>query len=307
MKRIIKIGTRESQLAVWQAKYIENFLNEKGIETELVYIKSAGELDLVSPLYEMGVQGIFTKALDISLLNKTVDIAVHSLKDIPTQLPMGLVLAAIPPRASWKDLLVTEQNRISPDISKDFIVATSSLRRKAQWLNKYPTHKTTILRGNINTRLEKLKSTKTWGGALFAAAGVERINLEVPLKIELDWMLPAPAQGALGVVCRENDLEVLEMSAALSHEYTKICVTEERQFLRTLMGGCTMPIAALAQIRDEQLFFKGNVLTVDGLQRADVEMSFSLEDAHKAGNTAAKYLLKNKGKSIVQSFKNIKP
>jgi hydroxymethylbilane synthase len=306
VKRIIRIGTRDSRLAVWQAEFIASLLSEKGVETSLEYIKSDGEMDLVSPLYEMGVQGIFTKTLDIALLNKKIDIAVHSLKDVPTQLPENLMIAAIPERASWKDVLVYKSESLSPDATDDYVIATSSLRRKAQWLHRYPTHRTDVLRGNINTRLEKVNSTENWGGALFAAAGIDRINLDVPNKIELDWMLPAPAQGALAVVCRNDDPEMAEICAFLNHKNTALCVTAERQFLRTLMGGCTMPIAALAEVTGDYIHLKGNVFTIDGKNKAEVELQLPLSEAHHLGAKAAEWLLQNGGAEIVQSFKQFK-
>src|SRR4030095_14454511 len=197
MEKIIRIGTRESQLAVWQAEQVKSLLGQHGLASALVYIKSEGDIDLKTPLYEMGVQGVFTRALDIALLNDKIDIAVHSMKDVPTQLANGVVQAAILKRASYKDLFVYK-NSISflNDFDSTAVIATSSIRRKAQWLNRYPNHAIENLRGNVNTRLKKV-SERNWNGAVFAAAGLERINLRPSNSIELDWMLPAPAQGAI--------------------------------------------------------------------------------------------------------------
>src|SRR5262245_46855586 len=225
MKKHIRIGTRESQLAVWQAEQVKNLLAEHGYAAELVYIKSEGDIDLKTPLYEMGVQGVFTRSLDIALLNDKIDIAVHSMKDVPTQLAEGIAQAAVLKRGSHKDILVLHPDlqkengvytretsrmttagskmikndsltiplRLQPDID-NVVIATSSIRRKAQWLNLCPGDKIETLRGNVNTRLRKLKESN-WHGAIFAAAGLERINLRPENSIELDWMLPAPAQG----------------------------------------------------------------------------------------------------------------
>ena len=205
MKNKIRIGTRESQLAVWQATAVQQLLAENGFESELVYIKSEGDIDLQTPLYEIGVQGIFTRSLDIALLNNKIDIAVHSMKDVPVQLAKGIVQAAVLKRASYKDLFVyKEDDSFLQDHSSTAVIATSSVRRKAQWLRRYPNHTIENLRGNVNTRLQKVKDNH-WQGAIFAAAGLERINLRPQNSIELDWMLPAPAQGAIMVVCREND------------------------------------------------------------------------------------------------------
>ena len=205
MKNKIRIGTRESQLAVWQATAVQQLLAANGFESELVYIKSEGDIDLETPLYEMGVQGIFTRSLDIALLNNKIDIAVHSMKDVPVQLAKGIIQAAVLKRASYKDLLVyKEDDSFLQDKDSAAVIATSSIRRKAQWLHRYPNHTIENLRGNVNTRLQKVKENN-WQGAIFAAAGLERINLRPQNCIELDWMLPAPAQGAIMVVCREDD------------------------------------------------------------------------------------------------------
>ncbi len=297
----IKIGTRDSQLALWQAKLVQQKINSISL-ADIIEIKSEGDIDLVSPLYEMGVQGIFTKTLDVALLNNKIDVAVHSLKDVPTQLPEGLMIAAILPRANFKDWMVVKDEQI--DFSKPLTVATSSLRRKAQWLNRYPNHTFESLRGNINTRLQKLKDNEHWAGALFAAAGVERIALEIPHHIELDWMLPAPGQGAIAIVCRNNDNDVKSICLNFNDNNTALCVNAERQFLRTLMGGCSMPIAALATIDSTgKMNIKGNVLTIDGKEKAAIEMQFSENDFINAGKAAAQKILENGGKEILKKVK----
>jgi hydroxymethylbilane synthase len=299
LKRIVKIGSRESKLATWQARYIEDQLRAAGAETELVFIKSGGEIDLQSPLYEMGVQGIFTKELDNALLDGKIDVAVHSLKDVPTQLAQNIAIAAVPERGNWKDLLVYKNAKGKPDAAIPFCVATSSLRRKAQWLNRFPLHTTDNLRGNINSRLKKLMDTGSWQGALFAAAGIERIGLEVPYKMELDWMLPAPAQGALAVVCRKNDAAMLELCTPLNDRDSMLCASIERQFLRVLMGGCSLPIAALALTKKNKIIVKGNILTIDGTRKAEVECGYGMEEAAVAGRLTAEKLLKEGGQEIL--------
>lgn len=304
MNRVIKIGSRESELALWQARFIEQLIQEQGIKTELILIKSEGDLDLVSPLYEMGVQGIFTKTLDIALLSGKIDIAVHSLKDVPTQLPQHIAIAAVPERGSWRDTLVYKNPDFALEEHIGSTIASSSLRRKSQWLNRYPFHTIESLRGNINTRLRKLQSTPHWDGAIFASAGIERINLEVPYGIELDWMLPAPAQGALVVVCRENDPEIKMACLGFNHETTAQCTYIERAFLRTLMGGCSMPIGAIAVKEGDLIHFKGNILSLDGREKAEIEMDFLTEDLYTAGAEAAKLLLSSGGDKIAQQLKN---
>ena len=199
MNKVIRIGTRESQLAVRQATQVKDLLSQHGFTADLVYIKSEGDIDLKTPLYEMGVQGIFTRSLDIALLNNRIDIAVHSLKDVPTQLPKGIVTAAVLKRASYKDIVVYK-GELPAALGEwgnsagnsPLTIATSSIRRKAQWLNRYPNDSIENLRGNVNTRLQKLADSH-WNGAIFAAAGLERIGLRPAQSIDLNWMLPAPA------------------------------------------------------------------------------------------------------------------
>jgi len=298
----IRIGTRDSKLAIWQAEYIQSAIEAAGHPTELVFIKSEGELNLTSPLYELGVQGIFTKTLDIALLENTIDIAVHSLKDVPTQLADGLTLAATPMRGNHKDILVLKSKEI-PDFESSLTIATSSLRRQAQWLNKYPNHKCEPIRGNINSRLQKLVSTSHWDATILAAAGVERIGLEVPFSIELDWMLPAPSQGALAVFCRTSDEIVNSICAKLNDEHTMLCTQQERMFLRTLLGGCTLPIAAYAHILNDTMHFKGNILSVDGSQKSEVEIEAPLNASQNLGKEAALKILTQGGQAILDELK----
>ena len=192
-------------MAVWQAEQVKEMLGHHGFHAELVLIKSEGDMDLKTPLYEMGVQGVFTRNLDSALLNDRIDIAVHSMKDVPTQLPNGILQSAVLKRASYKDLLVYNGDaHFLDDFQSSAMIATSSIRRKAQWLHRYPNHSIDILRGNVQTRLRKLTESN-WNGAIFAAAGLERIGLRPINSTELHWMLPAPAQGAIMVVCREKD------------------------------------------------------------------------------------------------------
>ncbi len=236
MKKLIRIGTRESQLAVWQAVHVQKLLAENGFESELVHIKSEGDIDLQTPLYEMGVQGIFTRSLDIALLNDTIDIAVHSMKDVPTQLPKGIVQAAVLKRASYKDLFVYKGNiNFLNDLNSTAIIATSSIRRKAQWLNRYPNHTVENLRGNVNTRLKKVTDSN-WNGAIFAAAGLERIELRPEQSIELDWMLPAPAQGAITVACKEGDSYSFDACKQLNDTDTELCTKNRKRFFTWFIG-----------------------------------------------------------------------
>jgi hydroxymethylbilane synthase len=319
MSKILRIGTRDSQLAVWQASLVMEQLKEQGIAAELVFIKTEGDIDLVTPLYEMGVQGVFTKTLDAALLNNRIDLAVHSMKDVPTQLAQGLAQAAVLPRASYKDILVFKEQDIPALLGYKegkwiddrpwtmdhgpFSVATSSVRRKAQWLHRYPHHTVEGLRGNVNTRLQKL-ADNNWNGAIFAAAGLERIGLRPENAIELDWMLPAPSQGAIMITCRENDHSVLEACDSLNHTDTALCTQIEKDFLRVLMGGCSTPIAALAQVTNEEVKFQGNIVSIDGKEMIDIALSTPIAKASGLGRDAANQLLEKGGKAIIEKIRH---
>ena len=287
----IRIGTRKSPLAIWQAELVQNALENQGFRTEIVGIKSEGDLDLVTPLYEMGVQGVFTKAADIALLNDQIDIAVHSLKDVPTRLASGIVQAAVLPRHSPYDILVFKNDLHFLDTPQyKATIGTGSIRRKAQWLHRYPHHELENLRGNVNTRLQKLHESD-WQGAIFAAAGLERIGLRPKNSIDLDWLLPAPAQGAITVVCREKDKWIVEACQPLNDSLTALCTHIERDFLRTLMGGCSTPIAALATLNARNILFKGNVCSLDGSEKIDIQIEMPLDKARNLGKTAAESIL----------------
>ena len=303
MQKLIRIGTRESQLAVWQATQVKDLLERQGAKAELRYIKSEGDLDLKTPLYEMGVQGIFTKSLDMALLNNTIDLAVHSMKDVPTQLPSGLIQAAVLKRGAVHDLLVLKKGSDFLK-QKDYTaqIATSSIRRKAQWLHKYPRHEIHNLRGNVNTRLKKL-GEENWDAAIFALAGLERIGLRPANSIVLDWMLPAPAQGAIMIVCREDDEDVHAACQPLNDEITALCTKIERDFLRGLLGGCSTPISALAEIEDDEVYFSGNILSPDGTRKVEIEKVIPVDMADHLGKDAAMGLLDRGAHELLDSLR----
>lgn len=299
MNKVIRIGTRDSQLALWQAHTVENQLQALGYKTQIVPVKSVGDLKLDTPLYELGITGIFTKTLDVAMLNNTVDIAVHSLKDVPTALPKGIVQAAVLKRASTLDILVTKE---VVDYKMPLTIATGSLRRKAQWLHKYPTHTVVDLRGNVNTRLQKLQDN-SWQGAIFAKAGLERIDVLPSRYTSLDWMTPAPAQGAMTIVALEKDSFCVEATQKLNDTPSEICTQIERDFLRTLEGGCTAPIGALAKIEGDTIQFKGCLLSLDGTKKIAIEKTITLQLAAKAGDAIAKEVLQKGGDVLLKEIK----
>lgn len=301
MKEVIRIGTRDSELALWQANTVRVALEGLGHDCELVPVKSTGDLQLDQPLYELGITGIFTKTLDIAMLKGEVDIAVHSMKDVPTALPKGIVQAAVLPRANPRDILV---HKGLDFLNHEGTVATGSLRRQAQWLHRYPSHQVENLRGNVNTRLRKLEESH-WNAAIFAAAGLERIEKLPSTYTELQWMIPAPAQGAMVIVALEKDRDIRNSVAALNHEATRICTGVERDFLRKLEGGCTAPIGAFARIENDTLHFEGVLLSLDGQQRIAVKDSCSLAEVQTAGTQWASELLDQGGTELMKDIRHV--
>lgn len=302
MEKTIRIGTRDSELALWQAHTVQKQLNDLGYKTKIVAVKSQGDIILDKPLYELGITGIFTKTLDIAMINGQVDIAVHSMKDVPTALPNGIAQAAVLERANILDILVHKGNL-------DFLestgtIATGSLRRQAQWWNKYPNHKVVDLRGNVNTRMQKLQEND-WNGAVFSAAGLERINLKPDNYINLDWMIPAPAQGAMVVVAMANDEFSLDALSQLNHIETEICTYIERQFLKTLEGGCTAPIGAIATYNEKEdtINFKGVLLSIDGKQKLEIKKNVDISEWKKLGFNAAQEILNDGGTELMAEIK----
>tara|TARA_R110000764_G_scaffold42595_3_gene95924 strand:+ start:3551 stop:4462 length:912 start_codon:yes stop_codon:yes gene_type:complete len=299
MSKIIRIGTRDSQLALWQAHTVRDQLEALGYKTEIISVKSTGDLLLDKPLYELGITGIFTKTLDIAMINGKVDIAVHSMKDVPTRLPKGIVQSAVLPRANTQDILVYKDLDF---LNSKGTIATGSLRRQAQWLNKHPSHKVVDLRGNVNTRLQKLQDNP-WNGAIFAKAGLERIEVLPQNHIDLDWMVPAPAQGAMVVVSMENDAFSTEAVRKLNDSATDICTHVEREFLQVLEGGCTAPIGALANIDKDKLRFEGILLSLDGTQKLSIKKSISSQDYIDFGKLCALEILNNGGMELMKKIK----
>ncbi len=300
MSKTIRIGTRDSELALWQAHTVQKKLNDLGYQTEITAVKSQGDILLDKPLYELGITGIFTKTLDIAMLNGQVDIAVHSMKDVPTALPIGIVQAAVLQRANTLDILVHKGNL--EFLNSNGTIATGSLRRQAQWLNKYPNHNVVDLRGNVNTRMQKLQDND-WNGAVFAAAGLERINLKPENYIDLDWMVPAPAQGAMVVVAMENDVFCKEALAKLNHSETEICTHIEREFLKTLEGGCTAPIGALATFTSDKIDFEGVLFSLDGKEKQTIKKSCTFESYKSFGKKCAEEILNNGGSALMESIR----
>lgn len=270
----LRIGTRKSTLALWQANKVADELKSHGVETELVEIESFGDKVQDTPIDKLGDKGVFTKALDDALLAEEIDLAVHSLKDVPTVLPELLKLAAVLERGNPLDVLVRPANS-KKQVNR--VIATGSIRRTALWKNRFPDDEVVGLRGNVPTRLDKVDSSN-WHGAIFAAAGLERIGLAERISKVLDWMVPAPSQGIVGIVSAEetNFDEVLKK---IDHKNSHLCGAIERAFLKELEAGCSSPVGAYARIKGEMLYFIGTVLSLDGSNRLDIEREILTKDA----------------------------
>jgi len=295
----IRIGTRKSPLALWQARQVQSHLSQINIRSVLVEITSDGDANQRTPIYAMGITGVFTKSLDVALLENRIDIAVHSMKDVPTALCKGVRQAAVLKRGPAEDMLIAQNDRNWDDAA---VVATGSLRRSAQWKNRYPHHQIVELRGNVQTRLDRLKSPET-DGIILAAAGIERLGIKPPFSQKLHWMVPAPAQGAIVVLCRAEDESLLESCQSFNHRPTQICTAVERQFLSTLEGGCTAPIGAFATVEESRINFQGVLLSIDGKLKFTIDDSCSIDFADTFGKTCAEAILKKGGQELMASIK----
>jgi hydroxymethylbilane synthase len=300
----LRLSTRSSPLALWQANEVTARLRAQGVDCMVEPLNTTGDVDLVSPIYEMGVEGVFTRELDIAVLNGKADIAVHSLKDMPVVPAKGLVIAAVLERGAHEDLLI---HKGAIDFEREpFTVATSSIRRRAQWLQRYPRHQTANIRGNIQTRIDKLESSD-WNGMIMAKAAYDRLELNLESTV-LGWMLPAPGQGAIAVACRNDDRSTREILATIDHRPTNLCVTAERQFLRELKGGCSAPISALATISARGLYLKAALHSIDGSRHVSYEKQFSLETGVTPGQIAADEVLQQPlAKSILKDIYRDRP
>lgn len=303
MSKPIRIGTRDSQLATWQAQTVSKKLEEAGHSTEIIFVKSEGDLDLTTPLPEMGGKGVFTKALDDALLNDQIDLAVHSYKDLPTENPLPLKVAAVLEREDPRDSLVAPKGTdFLDDETLDAVIATSSNRRKAQWLHRYPNHRITNIRGNVNTRLKKVEENE-WQGAIFAAAGLKRINLDHHISQYLDWMVPAPAQGAMAVMIRENDKEIESIVSEHNHPETALCTAIERELLNEMEAGCSAPVGAFAWLDGNDILLHAVALKTDGSLQYDIELKRHSDQAKGLGRQAARELLEQGADELVQEVK----
>lgn len=298
----IKIGTRNSPLALWQAREVARHLQNKNYTTDITPIVSTGDKNLTQPLYSLGITGVFTRDLDIALLNNQVDVAVHSLKDIPTNLPENIEIIAVLERDYPQDVLVRKKDAATLDLHM-LKVATSSLRRRAFWLKEFPETEFADIRGNVQTRLNKLEEND-FDATMFSLAAIERMGLKVDYE-HLPMMISAPAQGVVAICGRADDLETKELFRDVDHRETRICINIERSFLNTLEGGCTAPIGAFAEINDHnEIRFIGRICSLDGQNCIETDEIFEWNENEDFGKVMAQKILDNGGRELMQEIKS---
>jgi hydroxymethylbilane synthase len=301
----LRIGTRSSPLALWQARFVADRLRPIAAPRaiELVAIETTGDVVRDKALSEIGGDGVFTKEIQRALLANTVDAAVHSLKDLPTTFVEGLTLAAVPERGPSGDAFISKHSNSFAALPAAALVATSSLRRRAQILHRRPDIKLVTIRGNVDTRLRKLEEQPELAGIVLAHAGLARLGLEAVITEILDpqWMLPAVGQGALGLECRADDNATLAALAPLNHWATHQAVLAERALLSGLGGGCQVPIGAAATVRDSVVMLRGVVLDMDGRRRISGELSGFAADAERVGYELAHHLLSQGAQALLVS------
>jgi len=312
----LRIGTRGSPLAMAQAyetrrRLQEQFseLNEDGA-IEICVLKTQGDMVLDKSLMELGGKGLFTKELDVALLGHQVDICVHSMKDVPTWLPDGTILPCNLPREDTNDAFIYKDGSVKriEDLPDGSVIGTASLRRQAQLLAKNPTLKCVNFRGNVQTRLRKLDDGVV-DATLLAIAGLKRMDMDSCATSVLDWdeMLPAVAQGAIGIQCRSDDERSLKYINALNHEETKICVDCERAFLEALDGNCKTPIAGQARVVDGRIKFRGLIAMPDGSQKFEIESEGDSADAKTIGYEAGRKLKEQAGAKFFEMMVEMSP
>ncbi len=295
----LRIGTRKSALARWQADWVAEQLQKSGAQIEMIYITTKGDVT-TGPLDQAGGQGLFTKAIQAALLNDEIDLAVHSLKDLPTEKVEGLTLGATPPRQEAADALVAREPVTLQELPEAAVVGTGSLRRKAQLLHLRPDLQIRDIRGNLDTRLRKLDE-KEYVAIMLAVAGLNRLGWKdrITQSLPLDTMLPAAGQGALGIEVREGDDRVLEHVSKLNDTATNASVTAERSLLANLRAGCLAPVGAWGRVEEEQLLLDAVVLSADGKQRLHVHRAGAPADAFALGKQAAEDLLSQGAEDLI--------
>ena len=301
----LRVGTRASALALWQTEHVRARLADGGHPTERVEIRTTGDMVPHVPLSRIGSRALFTKQIDDAMLEGRIDLAVHSLKDLPTVLPEGIALVAVGEREDPRDALVGRGPLEWRELPHGAVVATSSLRRRAQVLHLRPDLQVRDIRGNVDTRLAKLDATAEWTGILLAVAGLVRLGFanRIGERLPAEVMLPAPGQGALAVTARRDDAAAQAAARAIHHPATALAVGAERAFLRTLEGGCQVPVAAFAETgTDGTLRLHGRVVSLGGERGVEGVESRAVADEAQAdslGSALAARLLDEGAASIL--------
>ena len=302
MKTTVKIGTRGSQLAIWQSSYVKQQLlhYHSDVKIELKIIKTTGDTIQDRSLIGLG-KGVFTKEIEVALINKDIDLAVHSLKDLPTELPDGLCIAAIPTREDPRDVLVTSSGRHLSDLVSDARIGTTSPRRKSQLLHIRPDLKVVNVRGNVDTRLRKLKETDL-DGIILAAAGLKRLQREdeITQYFETDEIIPAVGQGALAIETRDSDEYTKALLSPINDSVTGAEIAAERTVLESLGGGCQLPIGAYAKQHNEKLSLIGTVCHPEGRLRIVETATGAIDDPQELGRIVAENLRKNGADDLIK-------
>lgn len=296
----IRIGTRNSALALWQAHEVAKHLENYHYKTEIVPIVASGDKNLNQPLYSLGITGVFTKDLDVALLNNEIDIAVHSLKDVPTILPNEIELIAHLERDFPQDVIIKKESSKHKELH-ELKLATSSLRRRAFWLKEYPNTHFFDIRGNIQTRLQKLEE-QDFDATILSLAGIKRMGMEIDYEMA-PMMIPAPSQGVVTIAGHSSNKEINDIVRQINHKPTQICIEIERNFLNTLEGGCTAPIGAFAEIIDNKIHFNAALCSLDGKEYIAVNEIFEYHENENYGEKFAKIVLNNGGKELMTEIK----
>jgi len=302
-KKIIRIGSRASKLALWQSQWVQAQLQESGFQSEIQKIETQGDKILDVPLAKIGGKGLFVKEIEEALLREEIDIAVHSMKDMPAALPEGLQIGPIPLREDPRDALISREGKSLADLPQGALVGTSSLRRQAQLLALRPDLNIVSLRGNLDTRLRKVKEGQ-FEAILLAAAGLHRLGQasEITEYLEADSFLPAIAQGALAIQFRQHDIETLDRILFLNHTETGFAVKAERALLARLEGGCQVPIAGHAFFSEGGITLKGRVLSLDGKQVIEETQTAPPSEAEPLGIAVAEALLAKGADAILKAL-----
>lgn len=306
MKQFLRIGTRGSKLALWQANHISNLLSVSNpeLEIDINVIKTTGDAVLDSPLSELGGKGVFVKEIEEALINKTIDIAVHSMKDVPTILPEGLTISAVAKRHDPRDALISNSGQTLGQLPESSKVGTGSLRRGSQILHRFPKLEIVSIRGNVDTRIRKLKESTDYDAIVLAVAGLERMGLgeEITEIISQDIMLPAPGQGIVAIESREDDENTRNLLREINHIETEIAATSERAFLYRLGGDCNVPVGCHAGVNGPSIHLSGIISSPDGQIIVREEMTGLIEEAQKLGEQLADKIMQQGGDKILENL-----